>query len=158
MPAFPPIGPNCAIRRDAIPRALDFNFVPTSMNDRSRNVKAKLIRMGAKFRGRLALKRFPVVLGRASEADIYIADSWASRSQCKIDVVDDALVVSDLQSRNGTYVNGERIEVSPLLPGDELIVGQTVFRVKYSMRKSRLPQELMESPLMNQRADSDYSG
>ncbi len=93
-------------------------------------MKANLIRLAStQSLKRILLKKFPVVVGRSDEADVCLGDAWVSRSHCEIDVVDDSLVVRDLGSRNGTFVNGSRIEVSPLLPGDELMVGGSRFQV-----------------------------
>ena len=85
-----------------------------------------------------ALIRFPAVVGRSSEADVYLDDRWASRSHCELSISEDALVVRDLQSRNGTFVNSEQIETSRLQSGDELIVGRIVFRIELSHQKSLL--------------------
>ena len=100
-------------------------------------MKAKLIRLAStQSPKRILLKTFPVVVGRSDEADVWLGDAWVSRSHCEIDVVDDSLVVRDLGSRNGTFVNGSRIEVSPFLPGDELTVGRSVFQVEYKRKRS----------------------
>jgi pSer/pThr/pTyr-binding forkhead associated (FHA) protein len=96
-------------------------------------MKAKLIPLeSTKSREWILLKTFPVVVGRSDEADVCLGDNWISRSHCEIDVVDDSLVVRDLGSRNGTFVNGSRIEASTFLPGDELMVGRSMFQVKLS--------------------------
>ncbi len=93
-------------------------------------MKANLVRLETtKSRKPILLKTFPVVVGRSDEADVCLGDDWVSRSHCEIDMVDDSLVVRDLGSRNGTFVNGSRIDVSPLLPGDELMVGGSRFQV-----------------------------
>ena len=101
-------------------------------------MKAKLIQLeSTKSRKRILLKKFPVVVGRSDEADVCLGDDWVSRTHCEIDVVDDNLVVRDLGSRNGTFINGSRIEVSPFLTGDELMVGRSMFQVEYKRKRSR---------------------
>lgn len=103
------------------------------------NMKVQLVRLAASsLRKRTTLKRFPAVVGRSSEADVYLDDPWASRSQCKLSICEDTLVVRDLKSRNGTFVNGERIETSRLQSGDQLVVGRIVFRIELSYQKSLL--------------------
>ena len=102
-------------------------------------MKVTLIRVASSDpRKRTTLRRFPAVVGRSSEADVYLDDRWASRSHCELSISEDALVVRDLQSRNGTFVNSEQIETSRLQSGDELIVGRIVFRIELSHQKSLL--------------------
>ena len=58
-----------------------------------------------------------LVIGR--EGDLVIADPEISRRHCSVRVVDGTLVLDDLQSLNGTWVNGKRIDFPTLLaPGD----------------------------------------
>ena len=53
-----------------------------------------------------------------------------SPTNCQIVVTEDAPVLTDLQSTNGTYVNGERATEQPLHVGDEVRVGTTLLRVE----------------------------
>ena len=82
------------------------------------------------------IRQFPVSIGRGSEADLVINDSWASRRNCEIDCDEGCLTVRDLASRNGTRVNGELIHESPLLPGDELTVGISTFLISLPTSES----------------------
>ncbi|MBI4952776.1 MAG: response regulator [Myxococcales bacterium] len=66
------------------------------------------------------------VLGRALEATLVIEDAEVSRSHARISYVDGAFVIEDLASRNGTFVNGRRIERAPLAFGDEVRLGTGV--------------------------------
>ena len=79
----------------------------------------------------VVISELPSVIGRSSEADVCIKDAWASRVHCAIDRDRQVLVVRDLDSRNGTFVNGRRIEVAQLRPGDRLTVGVSTFAVDY---------------------------
>ena len=68
-------------------------------------------------------------IGRAGPADVILADSRVSRSHCVVELMDDDLWVSDLNSTNGTFVDGDRISGSAMLPvGSELKVGSVSFR------------------------------
>jgi pSer/pThr/pTyr-binding forkhead associated (FHA) protein len=71
----------------------------------------------------------PIVLGRAPEADVVIPSEKASRFHCSVMQWDDDFVVKDLKSRNGTYLNDERVEIAMLRPGDRLAVGSVVLSV-----------------------------
>lgn len=68
------------------------------------------------------------VLGRESAMCQYLSSkAYVSRYHCKLIYVSDELLVDDLKSTNGTYVNGHRIaEPTKLVDGDELSLGGIV--------------------------------
>jgi pSer/pThr/pTyr-binding forkhead associated (FHA) protein len=82
--------------------------------------------------------RLPAVVGRGSDADVWIADQWVSRAHCELYASEGMLAVRDLGSRHGTLVNGQRVADAVLLPGDVLQVGLTRLRVSYRERGSKL--------------------
>ena len=84
------------------------------------------------------VKRFPASIGRGTEADLTINDSWASRRHCLLTGQNGMLQVRDLSSRNGTRVNGELIDQSPLSSGDELTIGISTFLVSVASSESSL--------------------
>ena len=64
-------------------------------------------------------------LGRATGADFIVDAALVSRLHCRLSALPDGqLEVRDLQSTNGTYVNGTRVEVAHLASGDRLQVGR----------------------------------
>ena len=72
----------------------------------------------------------PLVLGRSAEADVVIDDSSMSRRHARIVAQQGVWLIEDLGARNGTYVNGERIEGRrPLAIGDLVQMGGTTIRV-----------------------------
>ena len=70
------------------------------------------------------------LIGRNPTTDITLLDEGISREHALIayDAAEDAYVVEDLQSTNGTKVNGKRVRSSRLEHGDELQIGSTLFR------------------------------
>ncbi|MGE3982750.1 MAG: FHA domain-containing protein [Dehalococcoidia bacterium] len=72
-----------------------------------------------------------VVLGRALSNEIVIADVKASRTHARFDWDGDSCTVSDLGSRNGTFVNGVKVERAALKPGDSVLIGDT--RVRFEV-------------------------
>jgi pSer/pThr/pTyr-binding forkhead associated (FHA) protein len=80
-------------------------------------------------------------IGRSRDNDIALADdASASQAHAKIDVVVNNAVVADLNSRNGTWVNGARITgPTTLKHGDKVMIGDTVFRLRLGSRP--LPAE-----------------
>ncbi|MDP9286053.1 MAG: DUF4386 family protein [Actinomycetota bacterium] len=70
-----------------------------------------------------------LVLGREN-ADLTIDDIELSRQHARIKPVDGALEIEDLDSLNGTWVNGTRIPgATRLNPGDTVRIGTTVIEV-----------------------------
>lgn len=77
---------------------------------------------------RLELRSARTVLGR--DGDLTLDDPSVSSRHCRIEVMGEEVFVRDLESKNGTWLNGHRIRYSELLPGDELGLGDAalVFR------------------------------
>ena len=69
-----------------------------------------------------AIEKPRVVVGRAG-SDIVLSDAEISRSHAAIEVEDDSVTVFDLESTNGTYFGGERVESAPLDQYGEFEVG-----------------------------------
>jgi pSer/pThr/pTyr-binding forkhead associated (FHA) protein len=64
-------------------------------------------------------------VGRATGADFIVDAALVSRVHCRLTALPDGqLEVRDLESTNGTFVNGERIEQAHLTDGDRLQVGR----------------------------------
>lgn len=81
----------------------------------------------------LADKQFPItgshVLGRSKECDICLGVVHLSRQHAKISVTDGGLQVQDLDSSNGTFVNGKKINAALVYAGDELAFDTLRFKV-----------------------------
>lgn len=69
------------------------------------------------------------VLGRSNECDITLSVTHLSRKHAELNVVANKLVVKDLDSANGTYVNGKKINQETLRKGDELRLDTLSFTV-----------------------------
>jgi len=64
-------------------------------------------------------------LGRAPGADFIVDAALVSRVHCRLTALPGGqLEVRDLESTNGTFVNGKRVEVAQLASGDRLQVGR----------------------------------
>jgi pSer/pThr/pTyr-binding forkhead associated (FHA) protein len=68
----------------------------------------------------------PVTIGREEGNLIQLNDHRVSRHHVKIHENDSAVLMTDLQSTNGTKVNGELVRVWQLYPGDLITVGQSM--------------------------------
>jgi pSer/pThr/pTyr-binding forkhead associated (FHA) protein len=70
-----------------------------------------------------------VVLGRTAPADVVVGLFTLSRRQCGFDFSSGEVVVEDLDSACGTYVNGAQTSRAALRAGDEVSAGDLVVRV-----------------------------
>jgi len=80
---------------------------------------------------KIVLETLPVMIGHGPDAGVRVDDHWASHHHCEINVVKGTLVVRDLGSMLGTFVNGLNVNTALLMPGDKLTVGVTSFLVDY---------------------------
>jgi pSer/pThr/pTyr-binding forkhead associated (FHA) protein len=87
-------------------------------------------------------------LGRHDDCVIRIKSSQVSRRHCELFEVGGQLMLRDLGSSNGTYVNGKRVTgEQPMKHGDELTVGAVTFRVaKLGQPASALPASPASKP------------
>lgn len=69
-------------------------------------------------------------IGRGEDCSIVLSDNYASTKHARIVVKNNVLVLEDLNSTNGTYLNGEKIKGRvKLFTRDEIRVGTAVFKV-----------------------------
>ncbi len=82
----------------------------------------------------IPLEREEVILGRAAAADVRLNDSNVSRRHACLQTINNAetgtteYVLTDLNSRNGTLVNGEKITREFLRHGDKITLGSYLLR------------------------------
>jgi pSer/pThr/pTyr-binding forkhead associated (FHA) protein len=74
--------------------------------------------------------KLPAVIGRSSTADVRLRDPWVSRIHCELSDQNGIVLIRDLESRHGVFVNGERVSQQALHNGDELLLGVSHFRVE----------------------------
>jgi predicted component of type VI protein secretion system len=97
----------------------------------------------------VALKKPVQVIGRQSDCQIRIPSSSVSRHHCEISVGDGKVMLRDLGSSNGTYVNQKKIAQAELKAGDLIAVGEFVVVVKIDGKPSFLdPEEAIEDGLV----------
>jgi predicted component of type VI protein secretion system len=88
-----------------------------------------------------------IVIGRSLDADFHLDDPQTSRHHARVSPYGDALVVQDLESANGTFVNHNEVHSSVRLdPGDELLVGVTVMSVRTDAQVAAEPSAVRAIP------------
>jgi predicted component of type VI protein secretion system len=75
---------------------------------------------------RQALAGGMTTIGRSPDCTVVVRDILLSRSHCRIDAVGDAWVLSDLHSKNGTIIEGSKIDKHTLAEGDKIRMGKTM--------------------------------
>jgi DNA-binding NtrC family response regulator len=79
-------------------------------------------------------------IGRDGGCDISVADPFVSSRHARIEKRGGSFMLRDLQSRNGTFLNGTKIIESTLALGDKLKIGESTF--VFSETSSAAPGEL----------------
>lgn len=96
---------------------------------RSGNPHACLVFIAGERIGRkLELKEGDLVVGRDPSSDVMINSDLVSRQHAKFMTHDDATLLVDLDSTNGTYVNDDRIRQRALADGDRVAIGKVVMK------------------------------
>jgi pSer/pThr/pTyr-binding forkhead associated (FHA) protein len=82
-----------------------------------------------------------VTVGRHPECDVRLGSLRVSRRHCVIAVVRGDVVIRDLGSTNGTWINGRRVDAGWIRPGDEVSIAHLRFRLEAAR-----PEDASESP------------
>jgi diguanylate cyclase (GGDEF)-like protein len=88
-------------------------------------------------------------IGRGSQADIQVVDEGISRRHASIKLEGDHVVIADLGSTNGTFLNGEKVGTQQLHDGDKIQVGSTTI-LKFTFHDSldeNFQRQMYESAL-----------
>src|SRR5213596_3144591 len=92
---------------------------------------AKLVILSAGMTGRShELKVDKTTIGRVEDNTFQIAEPSVSSHHCEVLLRGSDIVVRDLNSTNGTYINGEKVTESVLKPGQVLRLGQIEMRLE----------------------------
>lgn len=75
---------------------------------------------------KVRIEKRKITIGRGLDVDLTINDRRASRLHCAIEYKSSHWYIHDLNSRNGTYLNNERIKSAPLTTGDRISIGEII--------------------------------
>jgi diguanylate cyclase (GGDEF)-like protein len=94
--------------------------------------RAQLVQLAGLDVGALYNLSGTLVIGRASDADVRIEGPGISRHHARVRIGGGAVEFEDLNSTNGSFINGQRVERRELLPGDKIQLGSgTILRFGY---------------------------
>jgi len=89
------------------------------------------------------LKGERTLVGRLDDCQIRVPIAGISRKHCEIIVDETSIVINDLGSSNGTFVNQDRITSQPLCAGDLISFGGLVFLVSVNGEPGEIDAEMM---------------
>ena len=92
------------------------------------------VQLSGKGPNTFALKRGDNIVGRGEGCDIVVPDPemWLSRKHVNVRVGPDEITLIDLKGKNGTFVQGQRIETVVLTPGSSFVLGP---HLEFKLRK-----------------------
>jgi len=121
-----------------------------------------IIKLVAKHNGKrtvIPLRATVAVIGRSHGNAVRIPSADVSRRHCRLLCKDGVVTVEDMESVNGTFLNGRRLKSPEVVePGDQIEVGPVQFTIEYeSATKVRPRPKLDENPtdLLEALADGD---
>ena len=122
------------------------------------------------LKGKLYSKSFKlpegakIVIGRGQDVDIQIFESGLSRRHCVLERKNGAVYINDLGSRNGTFVNGKRVERQELKDGDSVRFAAIEFQFCFepehlkAVPKADAGLPAMHGPELKEKMQLDGSG
>jgi len=110
-------------------------------------------------------KNRPLNIGRRENNDVVIASLVVSGDHAKVDCTSSGYLLTDLKSKNGTYVNGRKVDTCYLKNGDQVSIGKHTLLFQYKSGEvspgdidSGMDQTiLMDEPLGESKAVSSTS-
>ena len=107
------------------PKAVQYAGAPTA---------SRLVLMKDDGETSFPLTRDSTALGRHKNNDVVVSDPKVSSFHARIDKTREGYLILDLKSRNGSFVNGKRVESALLKTGDEVRLGtaRLIYKVDYT--------------------------
>ena len=94
---------------------------------------AKLVVVSGTTKASEVTLRLPAVIGRGRDSTVMLPHPLVSRRHCEVFESNGYLVVRDMGSLNGTFVNNKRITEAVLPPGGLLTLGSITFQAAYEL-------------------------
>lgn len=131
-----PAAPAVELREDdeAVLGAIDIDVLAAPPASESPDPPTRQLLALRMIKGMPADGHYPIAgtvrVGRSRESEIFLVDPSVSRLHATLEPQGDHLVVRDAGSTNGTFVNGERVQLRTLRAGDRIAFGKTEMTVE----------------------------
>lgn len=87
-----------------------------------------------------------VVIGRGEDCDIYLGEKKISRRHAKLITTKSSLIIEDMKSTNGTFVNGKRLNGKETLANEDSVrIGTSVFKIDFIADEGRANADVSQS-------------
>jgi diguanylate cyclase (GGDEF)-like protein len=100
----------------------------TKPAEAQQDVLVQIYPTGPNMGAKIELKQKVVGIGRDATNDIVVSSDSVSRRHARLVLENGQRLITDLQSTNGTYVNEQQIISHPLSHGDQIKIGDTIFK------------------------------
>jgi pSer/pThr/pTyr-binding forkhead associated (FHA) protein len=115
----------------AMTKPFDLGIATTDNRRHQNRPMAKLVVLSEGLTGKsYELKVDKTTIGRMEDNSFQISEPSVSSHHCEVLLRGKDVVVKDLNSTNGTFINGEKVAESPLKPGQILRLGQVEMRLE----------------------------
>ncbi len=102
-----------------------------------------------------------IVIGRSSDLDMVLVEDMVSRKHAKISTTNGQIIIMDLGSTNGTFVNGEKVRKTRLKEGDRILIGTSILKVVHAQNapvSTSIAREQLEAVGKAEKKQSSMSG
>jgi hypothetical protein len=132
--AAPPRSPQPGLQPPPIssmPSGANSGAVPSRAKATTSTARHLVITSGAKAGTEIPLGTEPLTIGRSSESGLVIRDDYTSTHHARLLLWNDEWMIQDLDSTNGTFLDGKRVSVPTQVPLDTPIrIGATSFELR----------------------------
>jgi pSer/pThr/pTyr-binding forkhead associated (FHA) protein len=114
-----------------LPSGANSGAVPSRAKATTSTARHLVITSGAKAGTEIPLGTEPLTIGRSSESGLVIRDDYTSTHHARLLLWNDEWMIQDLDSTNGTFLDGKRVSVPTQVPLDTPIrIGATSFELR----------------------------
>jgi pSer/pThr/pTyr-binding forkhead associated (FHA) protein len=99
------------------------------------------------------------IIGRRQDCDLRIPLMLVSRRHCQLILNNETLKIRDLGSRNGTFLNGKRVEEATAQAGDNITIGPLTFAIQINGQPQKLvsPVQPAQKPITKEKQKTKAS-